>query len=149
MSLMTKSRSYLSFFVVMCLTQELAAFAALLVQGVVLADKGSFVKGTVKSADATGIIVTLADQVEGTVDISEVSEDKVDDASAIVKVGDEIEVKILNVDAKEKTIQLSLKAKNATKPKAAKKKVEAEESSDNAGTTNLGALLKAKLDSKK
>ncbi len=112
-------------------------------------DKGSFVKGTVKSADATGILVTLADQVEGTVDISEVSEDKVDDASAIVKVGDEIEVKILNVDAKEKTIQLSFKAKNATKPKAAKKIVEAEESSDNAGTTNLGALLKAKLDSKK
>ncbi len=112
-------------------------------------DKGSFVKGTVKSADASGIVVTLADQVEGTVDISEFSEDKVDDASTVVKVGDEIEVKILNVDAKEKTIQLSLKSKNTAKPKAAKKKVEAEESSDNAGTTNLGALLKAKLDSKK
>ena len=112
-------------------------------------DKGSFVKGTVKSADASGIVVTLADQVEGTVDISEVSEDKVDDASTVVKAGDEIEVKILNVDAKEKTIQLSLKSKNTAKPKAAKKKVEVEESSDNAGTTNLGALLKAKLDSKK
>jgi len=112
-------------------------------------DKGSFVKGTVKSADASGIVVTLADQVEGTVDISEVTEDKVEDASAVVKVGDEIEVKILNVDAKEKTIQLSFKSKNVAKPKAAKKKVEVEESSDNAGTTNLGALLKAKLDSKK
>ncbi|HAL43979.1 MAG TPA: 30S ribosomal protein S1 [Methylophilaceae bacterium] len=112
-------------------------------------DKGSFVKGTVKSADTSGIVVTLADQVEGTVDISEVSEDKVDDASTVVKVGDEIEVKILNVDAKEKTIQLSLKSKNTAKPKAAKKKVEVEEGSDNAGTTNLGALLKAKLDSKK
>jgi len=112
-------------------------------------DKGSFIKGTVKSADTSGIVVTLADQVEGTVDISEVSEDKVDDASTVVKVGDEIEVKILNVDAKEKTIQLSLKSKNTAKPKAAKKKVEAEDSSDNAGTTNLGALLKAKLDSKK
>ena len=112
-------------------------------------DKGSFVKGTVKSADASGIVVTLADQVEGTVDISDVSEDKVDDASTVVKAGDEIEVKILNVDAKEKTIQLSLKSKNSAKPKAAKKKVEVEESSDNAGTTNLGALLKAKLDSKK
>ena len=112
-------------------------------------DKGSFVKGTVKSADASGIVVTLADQVEGTIDISEVSEDKVDDASTVIKVGDEIEVKILNVDAKEKTIQLSLKSKNTAKPKAAKKKVEAEDSSDNAGTTNLGALLKAKLDSKK
>ena len=112
-------------------------------------DKGSFVKGTVKSADASGIVVTLADQVEGTVDISEVSEDKVDDASTVVKAGDEIEVKILNVDAKEKTIQLSLKSKNTAKPKAVKKKVEVEESSDNAGTTNLGALLKAKLDSKK
>jgi len=85
-------------------------------------DKGSFVKGTVKSADTSGIVVTLADQVEGTVDISEVSEDKVDDASTVVKVGDEIEVKILNVDAKEKTIQLSLKSKNTAKPKAAKKK---------------------------
>jgi len=112
-------------------------------------DKGSFVKGTVKSADASGIVVTLADQVEGRVDISEVSEDRVDDASTVVKAGDEIEVKILNVDAKEKTIQLSLKSKNTAKPKAAKKKVEVEESSDNAGTTNLGALLKAKLDSKK
>ena len=112
-------------------------------------DKGSFVKGTVKSADASGIVVTLADEVEGTVDISEVSEDKVEDASTVVKVGDEIEVKILNVDAKEKTIQLSFKSKNAAKPKAAKKKVDVEESSDNAGTTNLGALLKAKLDSKK
>ena len=112
-------------------------------------DKGSFVKGTVKSADASGIEVTLADQVQGTVDISEVSEDKVEDASTVVKVGDEIEVKILNVDAKEKTIQLSFKSKNVAKPKAAKKKVEVEESSDNAGTTNLGALLKAKLDSKK
>ena len=112
-------------------------------------DKGSFVKGTVKSADASGIVVTLTDQVEGTVDISEVSEDKVEDASTVVKVGDEIEVKILNVDAKAKTIQLSFKSKNVAKPKAAKKKVEVEESSDNAGTTNLGALLKAKLDSKK
>ncbi|CAM8331844.1 RpsA Ribosomal protein S1 [Candidatus Methylopumilus universalis] len=112
-------------------------------------DKGSFVKGTVKSADASGIVVTLADQVEGTVDISEVSEDKVEDTSSVVKAGDEIEVKILNVDAKAKTIQLSFKSKNVAKPKAAKKKVEVEESSDNAGTTNLGALLKAKLDSKK
>ncbi|CEZ19543.1 30S ribosomal subunit protein S1 [Candidatus Methylopumilus planktonicus] len=112
-------------------------------------DKGSFVKGTVKSADASGIVVTLADQVEGTVDISEVSEDKVEDASSVVKAGDEIEVKILNVDAKAKTMQLSFKSKNVAKPKAAKKKVEVEESSDNAGTTNLGALLKAKLDSKK
>ena len=112
-------------------------------------DKGSFVKGIVKSADASGIIVTLADQVEGKVDINEVSEDKIDDASTVVKAGDEIEVKILNIDAKEKTIQLSLKSKNSSKPKAAKKKVEVEQSSDNAGTTNLGALLKAKLDSKK
>jgi len=112
-------------------------------------DKGSFVKGIVKSADASGIIVTLADQVEGKVDINEVSEDKIDDASTVVKAGDEIEVKILNIDAKEKTIQLSLKSKNSAKPKAAKKKVEVEQSSDNAGTTNLGALLKAILDSKK
>lgn len=112
-------------------------------------DKGSIVKGIVKSADASGIIVTLADQVEGKVDINEVSEDKIDDASTVVKAGDEIEVKILNIDAKEKTIQLSLKSKNSAKPKAAKKKVEVEQSSDNAGTTNLGALLKAKLDSKK
>jgi small subunit ribosomal protein S1 len=50
---------------------------------------------------------------------------------------------------KKKQFSFHSKLKNATKPKAAKKKVEVEESSDNAGTTNLGALLKAKLDSKK
>ena len=112
-------------------------------------DKGSFVKGTVKSADTSGVLVTLADQVEGTVDINEVSEDKIDDASNVVKVGDEIEVKILSLDAKERTIQLSLKSKKTAKPKVAKKKIEVEDGTDNAGTTNLGALLKAKLDSKK
>ena len=112
-------------------------------------DKGSFVKGTVKSADTSGILVILADQVEGTVDINEVSEDKIDDASNVVKVGDEIEVKILSLDAKERTIQLSLKSKKTAKPKVAKKKIEVEDGTDNAGTTNLGALLKAKLDSKK
>jgi len=53
------------------------------------------------------------------------------------------------MSTQKKTIQLSFKSKNVAKPKAAKKKVEVEESSDNAGTTNLGALLKAKLDSKK
>ncbi len=112
-------------------------------------DKGSFVKGTVKSADTSGVLVILADQVEGTVDINEVSEDKIDDASNVVKVGDEIEVKILSLDAKERTIQLSLKSKKTAKPKVAKKKIEVEDGTDNAGTTNLGALLKAKLDSKK
>jgi len=112
-------------------------------------EKGSFVKGIVKSANISGIVVTLADQVEGNVDISEVSEDKVDDASTVVKVGEEIEVKILNINTKEKIIQLSLKSRNTTKPKGAAKKVEAEESYDNSGTTTLGALLKAKLDSKK
>ena len=112
-------------------------------------DKGSFVKGTVKSADTSGVLVILADQVEGTVDINEVSEDKIDDASNVVKVGDEIEVKILSLDAKERTIQLSLKSKKTAKPKVAKKKIEVEDGADNTGTTNLGALLKAKLDSKK
>ena len=112
-------------------------------------DKGSFVKGTVKSADTSGVLVILADQVEGTVDINEVSEDKIDDASNVVKVGDEIEVKILSLDAKERTIQLSLKSKKTAKPKVAKKKIEVEDGTDNAGATNLGALLKAKLDSKK
>ncbi len=112
-------------------------------------DRGSFVKGTVKSADTSGVLVILADQVEGTVDINEVSEDKIDDASNVVKVGDEIEVKILSLDAKERTIQLSLKSKKTAKPKVAKKKIEVEDGTDNAGATNLGALLKAKLDSKK
>ena len=87
--------------------------------------------------------------IDGLLHITDMSWGRVKHPSNLLNIGDEIEVKILNVDAKEKTIQLSLKSKNTAKPKAAKKKVEVEESSDNAGTTNLGALLKAKLDSKK
>lgn len=74
--------------------------------------KGTIVKGIVKEVEAKNVIVTLADEVEGTIKASELSRDNVDDANHVVKVGDSIEAKIINVDRKNRTVVLSVKAKD-------------------------------------
>ncbi|SFM93441.1 small subunit ribosomal protein S1 [Formivibrio citricus] len=105
-------------------------------------DKGSIVKGTVKSLDAKGAVVTLSDEVEGYLRSTEVSRDRVEDIRSVLKEGDEVEAMIINVDRKNRSINLSIKAKDLGEEKDAMSKLAAE---SNAGTTNLGALLKAKL----
>jgi len=110
-------------------------------------DKGAMVKGVVKSIDAKGAVVTLADEIEGYLRASEISREKVEDINSHLKEGQEIEARIINVDRKNRTINLSIKAKDLAEEADAMQKF----SNDNAGaagTTNLGALLKAKLDGK-
>ena len=109
-------------------------------------DKGSIVKGTVKSLDAKGAVVTLDGDVEGYLRASEVSREKVEDIRNVLKEGDEVEARIINVDRKNRSINLSIKAKDAAEEADAMSKYTND--SGNAGTTNLGALLKAKLDNK-
>ena len=111
-------------------------------------DKNSIVKGTVKSIDAKGSIISLDNDVEGYLRASEISRDRVEDIRAHLKEGDSVEVMIINVDRKNRGINLSIKAKDLAEESHAIKKV-ATESPDNAGTTSLGALLKAKMDTKK
>ncbi|MEY4625508.1 MAG: hypothetical protein RL212_1366 [Pseudomonadota bacterium] len=106
-------------------------------------DKGSIVDGTVKSVDAKGAVVQLADEVEGYLRASEISTDRVEDARNLLKEGDAVNAMIINIDRKSRSINLSIKAKDSADQQQAISKLQNEAS---AGTTNLGALLKAKLD---
>ncbi len=110
-------------------------------------DKGSVVKGTVKSLDAKGAVIQLADDVEGYLRASEVSRDRVEDIRTHLKEGDEVEAMIISVDRKNRSINLSIKAKEAAEASEAMQKMASDQSASS-GTTNLGALLKAKLDTK-
>ncbi len=107
-------------------------------------DKGAIVKGTVKSLDAKGAVIALTDEVEGYLRATEVSRDRVEDIRSVLKEGDEVEAMIINVDRKNRSINLSIKAKDLGEEKDAMSKLAAD-TAGTAGTTNLGALLKAKL----
>ena len=111
-------------------------------------DKGSVVKGVVKSLDAKGAIVVIDGDVEGYLRASEVSRDRVEDIRTHLKEGDEVEVMIISVDRKNRSISLSIKAKDANEASDAMQKMATDHSAASAGTTNLGALLKAKMDTK-
>jgi small subunit ribosomal protein S1 len=108
-------------------------------------DKGAIVKGTVKSIDTKGAVIDLGDDIEGYLRASEISRDRVEDVKAHLNEGDAVEAVILNVDRKNRTINLSIKAKDAVEENAAMQRVTADNPA-NAGTTSLGALLKAKLE---
>jgi small subunit ribosomal protein S1 len=109
------------------------------------ADKGMMVRGTVKSVDAKGAVIHLADEVEGYLRASEISRDRVEDARTHLKEGDEVEAMIINVDRKNRGINLSIKAKDNVEAADAINRIQSE-SAANTGTTNLGALLRAKMD---
>jgi small subunit ribosomal protein S1 len=111
-------------------------------------EKGSIVKGTIKTVEAKGATVQLDSDMEGYLRASEVSRDRVEDMRSQFKEGDEIEAMIINVDRKNRVINLSIKAKDMTEQDSAMKKFAAESSAAASGSTNLGALLKAKLDNK-
>jgi small subunit ribosomal protein S1 len=110
-------------------------------------DKGKIVDGVVKSVDAKGAVVTLSDEVEGYLRASEISRDRVEDARSHLKEGDSTNVMIINVDRKNRTINLSIKAKDMADETQAMAKMQSD-SAASSGSTNLGALLKAKLDNK-
>jgi small subunit ribosomal protein S1 len=106
-------------------------------------DKGSLVTGTVKSVDAKGATIHLADEVEAYLRASEISTDRVEDARNVLKEGDTVTAMIINIDRKSRNINLSIKAKDSADQHDAMSKLQGDAQS---GTTNLGALLKAKLD---
>ncbi|HTP96237.1 MAG TPA: 30S ribosomal protein S1 [Burkholderiales bacterium] len=108
-------------------------------------EKNSVVKGTVKAIDAKGAVIRLDNDVEGYLRASEVSRDRVEDIRTHLKEGDAVTAMIINIDRKNRNINLSIKAKDIAEESEAIQKMAAERPS-NAGTTNLGALLKAKLD---
>src|SRR5947199_115033 len=111
-------------------------------------DKGNVVTGTVKSLDPKGAVVSLDGDVEGYLRASEVARDRVEDIRSHLKEGDSVTAMIINIDRKNRTINLSIKAKDHADESEAMQRITAENVGASAGTTNLGALLKAKLDNK-
>jgi len=106
--------------------------------------KGEIVKGVVSEVDAKGAIITLAESVEGHLRSSELARDRVEDARTVLTVGDEIEARFMGVDRKNRTIMLSVKAKDAYEEAAQVK--DYSQSSAASGTTTLGDLLKEKME---
>jgi len=110
-------------------------------------DKGSVVTGTVKSLDGKGAVVELiTGEVEGYLRASEVSRDRVEDIRSHLKEGDKVTAMIINIDRKNRSINLSIKAKDHADESEAIQTMKADNAGVTTGTTNLGALLKAKLD---
>jgi small subunit ribosomal protein S1 len=99
----------------------------------------------VKSVDQKGAVIDLGGDIEGYLRASEFSRDRVDDLRTLLKDGDAVEAMIVNVDRKSRSINLSIKAKDQAEQSEAMQKLAADSSSASSGTTNLGALLKAKL----
>ena len=111
-------------------------------------EKNSLVRGTVKSVEPRGAVISLGDDVEGYLRASEAAPHRVDDLTTMLKEGDSVEALVINVDRKTRSISLSIRAKDQAEQSEAMNKL-ASESSASAGTTNLGALLKAKLNEQK
>jgi len=105
--------------------------------------KGTIVNGTVKEIDARGAVITLEEGIEGYLRASEISRDRVEDARMALKEGESVEARFMGVDRKNRTITLSIKAKDYAEEQAAIKSY----SRDSVGgTATLGDLLKQQMD---
>jgi small subunit ribosomal protein S1 len=104
-----------------------------------LHEKGSMVKGIVKSVDAKGAVITLSENVDGYLRASEIQRDRVEDARTLLNEGDEVEAKFIGVDKKTKSISLSIKAKDSD-DEASVLKTFGQQS--DAGSATLGDIFK-------
>jgi small subunit ribosomal protein S1 len=104
--------------------------------------KGSIVRGVVKEVDARGALIDLGNGIEGQLRASELGRDRVEDARAVLKLGEEIESKFIGVDRKTRTISLSIKAKEVHEEAEAVQNYRSEV--PNSGTS-LGDLLKEQI----
>ena len=107
-------------------------------------DRGAIVTGEVIEVDAKAVVIRLADDVEGTLKASDISRERVEDARSVYKVGDSVEAKIISVDRKNRTVGLSVKAKDYEDEKEAVKSLRDQEGSTSPGT--IGDLIKAQME---
>ncbi len=106
--------------------------------------KNTIVKGVVTEVDARGATIDLGDGVLGSLRASELARGRVEDARTVLKVGEEVEAKFTNVDRKNRTVALSIKAKEVHEEAEAISSYKSDAGSSPAGTT-LGELLKEKM----
>jgi len=110
-------------------------------------EKNSVVQGNVKSLDAKGAVIALEGDVEGYLRASEYARDRIEDLTKHLKEGDAVTAMVINIDRKNRSINLSIKARDMADETEAMAKLQTD-SAASSGSTNLGALLKAKLDNK-
>ncbi|NLJ92273.1 MAG: 30S ribosomal protein S1 [Aeromonadales bacterium] len=79
--------------------------------------KGAIVKGTITAVDAKGAVVEMQEGVEGYVRVADISRDRIEDASTVLSVGEEIEARFMGVDRKNRTLSLSIRAKDEAEDK--------------------------------
>ncbi|MFP4683799.1 MAG: 30S ribosomal protein S1 [Ectothiorhodospira sp.] len=103
--------------------------------------KGSIVRGTVREVDAKAALVELAESVEGVLRASELSRDRVEDARTVLSVGDQVDAKFIGVDRKNRTVTLSIKAKETEEEQVMMQ----DYSSSSVAATSLGDILKEQL----
>ena len=109
-------------------------------------DKGDVVKGKVVSVDARGAEVEVAPLVNAYLRVSEISQDRIEDASTVLKVGDEVEARLTNVNRKDRSLAISIKAMELADQREALKSVnEANEESGDLGPTTIGELIKQQM----
>jgi len=108
-------------------------------------DRGSIVIGVIEEVEPREAVIRLAEELTGLLKASEISIDRVEDARNVLTVGEEIEVKIINVDRKNRTIGLSVKAKDIQDEREAVREHRRQET-ERAGPATLGDLIKAQMD---
>jgi len=106
--------------------------------------KGSLLKGVVREVELKAAIIDLGGGVEGHLRAAEVAQERIDDIRSVMKVGDEVEAKFIAVDKKNRTIALSIKAKDVDEEQAA---VRGYAPSSAVGTASLGDIIKEQMDS--
>jgi small subunit ribosomal protein S1 len=106
--------------------------------------KGTIVTGEVIEVDAKGAVIKLVEGIEGYLRASEIARDRVEDARTHLKVGDEVEAKFIGVDRKNRTMNLSIKAKDEHDEAEAIE--DYTRGSDSGGATTLGDLLKEQME---
>ncbi len=102
--------------------------------------KGSIVKGSVTEVDAKGAVIELAEGITGYLKVSEISQDRIEDASTVLKQGVEVEVVITKIDRRTRKVSLSMKAKESVEDKTAMENYKKQSPESNGST--LGDLLK-------
>lgn len=110
-------------------------------------EKGSIVTGKIKAIDAKSATIELVDGVEAVLKASEISRDRVEDARNVLNLDDEVEARIIGVDRKNRTISLSIKAKEVGDEKEAMRELRKQDV-EAKGPTTIGELIKAQMGNK-
>ena len=105
--------------------------------------KNTIVTGVVKDVDAKIAVITLAEGVEGVLKAADISRERTEDVTKVMRIGDEVEAKIVGIDNRSRDIQLSIRAKDEQEESEA---ISSYRESSSTSTTNLGELLKQQLD---